>query len=75
MYINCSPAPWENISTKKGLKDAIASKGAKVEFRDTNGRTLTIGEVPPGTILSVTNHPKRSWFANVTMKGDTVKVT
>lgn len=68
-YINCSPAPWEDIPTKAALKRAMKDKPDTTEFRDTDGRTLTIREIPDNSVLSVTNHPKRSWFATVTKAG------
>jgi hypothetical protein len=78
-YVNAHPAPWEGISSKKDLKAKMAEKGGKVEFslQDMEygfGTTATIQELPAGSALTVTNHPKRSWFATVTLEHGKVKV-
>lgn len=78
-YVNAHPAPWENISSKKSLKDEMVRKEGKVEFHLQDmefgfGTTATIQELPAGVALTVTNHPKRSWFATVTYSDGKVKV-
>lgn len=67
-YMSAHPASWENIKTKKDLKERVKEKGDRVEFHVSHMMQeglSTLAELPPGTILQVTNHPKRSWFASV----------
>lgn len=73
-YISASPRSWTGITTKKALK---AKCTPHTEFclhladRDTTG---SLAELPAGTKLSVTNHPKRTWFATVELIDGKVKV-
>lgn len=54
--------------TKKALREAVAA-GEIVSFEDPsifNPRWFTTYTMAKGTTEVVTNHPKRSWFAQVT---------
>lgn len=72
-YLNCYPAVWENVTSKKSLKEAIAEKGddfeVRVESFDSSGY-MSIRELSPSQELICTNHPKRSWFANIIRTAD-----
>lgn len=54
--------------TKKSLKEAVARSPASVLIEDpsiVNPRMFTAADILPGELVFVTNHPKRSWFAQV----------
>lgn len=53
--------------TKKSLKERILS-GGQVWIEDPSvnrPRSFLSSELQPGEKVTVTNHPKRSWFAQV----------
>ena len=65
--------------TKKALKLAVAQDALLVGQRPqvyitdpsiVNPRFLPVTELHPGEEVVVTNHPKRSWFAQVGRKAD-----
>lgn len=58
--------------TKKSLRQALLAKEV-VSFRDPSivaTRTFTSEDMRVGEQIVVTNHPKRSWFAEVTKTAD-----
>lgn len=76
-YFNGYPAVYENIKTKKDLKERMATNPV-CDFRITDMGVegyATIYELPRGAKLSVTNHPKRSWFATIELVNGKVKVS
>lgn len=72
-----------NLPTKKALKEAIAvdpqsfvvvDPALMPEWRKY-GERFRLHSMKPGESIVVTNHPKRSWFAEITAKeGGTYKV-
>lgn len=79
-FMNAHPAEWEDIKTKKELKGKCTPTtefyvhGAWGDGGPKNGY-MTPKELSPGTKLSVTNYPKRTWFATVEFIDGKVKVT
>lgn len=53
--------------TKKALK---ATVGQRLRFTET---AIVGSEFKPDGKVLVTNHPKRSWYAEVTMEGGLIK--
>lgn len=57
----------EKYPTKKSLRQAIGAR-ERVVIRDPsvfNPREFAISEMKEGELIVVTNHPKRSWFAQL----------
>ena len=78
-YVEAFPAVYSRVHTKKDLK-AAAAEGFNAELVPQpplgNGRSVIgLNELPEEWVVQVTNHPKRSWFATVTRRGDKVRVT
>lgn len=57
-----------HYKTKKELKGRI---GKYLKFTETS---FFGEEYKSNGVVTGTNHPKRSWFANVTMENDLIKV-
>jgi len=58
-------------TSKKEFKEAIKDKPERVRIEDPSvfaPRTFFATHIKEGETIYVTNHPKRSWFANVTRK-------
>jgi hypothetical protein len=62
------------FKTKKAFKETMLAEGEAIPFEDPAlmpewkkyGRTyFTLGVMEIGDTFCVTNHPKRSWFAEV----------
>lgn len=65
------------IETKKKLKEAI-NAGIPVYIDDPsimNPRSFAASEIKEGQTVTVTNHPKRNYFASITRKNGQLKVT
>lgn len=67
------------FKTKKAFKEAVALKGADFISVDDpsmfNPCSGTVAEVAKKLgHFTVTNHPKRSWFAAVTLKDGKIKI-
>lgn len=68
-----------NYPTKKAFKEAVATNPNKVYISDpsifdpVSGPIMAVVEAK-GTIY-VTNHPKRSWYANVKQKNGKLVVS
>ena len=67
--------------TKKAFKEAVAADPSKViitdpalmpEWRQFGTDMFRLSQVQPSQRFTVTNHPKRSWFAGVQCIGDGV---
>lgn len=65
--------------TKKAFKEAVAADPSKVlitdpalmpEWRQFGCEQFTLDRVQVTQHFTVTNHPKRSWFAEVRCTGD-----
>lgn len=72
-----------NCPSKKKLKELLTSAPLSVTFYDPSfipewrafGKAyFTLADVPPGATFVCTNHPKRSWFAEVTRTKEGAKV-
>lgn len=67
-YVSASPASYSRVKTKKDLKQA-AKEGFNAEMVVTDmtlgSGVMGLNEIPFDIKLTVTNHPKRTWFANV----------
>jgi len=64
------------FKTKKILRDTLAA-GRAVFFEDpaiANPRPKYSTEMQMGESLTVTNHPKRSWYARITRTAAGIKV-
>lgn len=77
-YVSAYPASYSRVKTKKDLKEA-AKQGfnAELHIEDPLGigsGIVGLNEIPEDLIVTVTNHPKRSWYATVTRKGEKVTV-
>lgn len=76
-YVSASPAVYSRVKTKKDLKQA-AKEGFNAELQVTDlefgSGIVGLNEIPEDWAVTVTNHPKRSWFATVTRKNGKVKV-
>ena len=62
----------KRFPSKKSLRTAMEA-GEGVLFSDPSifePRSYYSLEMPVGTTITCTNHPKRSWFASVTRKDD-----
>lgn len=64
------------LKTKKQLREALHNPEARKRFFITdpsivNPRHFSIDDMPIGEDLVVTNHPKRSWFAQISRKSTT----
>jgi hypothetical protein len=77
-YVSAYPASYSRVKTKKDLKQAAAEGfNAEMVVQDPLGLgsgVMGLNEIPEDITLTVTNHPKRTWFANVTRKGEKVTV-
>lgn len=65
-----------SFRTKKSLKEAVRS-GIPVIIRDPsifNPRSFPILDLKEGETVIVTNHPRRSWFAQITRRKGQVLV-
>jgi len=63
--------------SKKALKEHLAA-GANVNIYDPtifNERRFTARDMAVGEVVVVTNHPKRSWYAQIKRTEDGFKVT
>ena len=63
--------------TKKAFKEAVARDLRAVYVDDPsifNPRSGSVADVLTAGEFTVTNHPKRSWFARVYRKAGTVRV-
>lgn len=64
-------SPTNKYKTKKSLKEAIKNDPNKVHLIDPSFINAVSGTVPKileqKNPFQVTNHPKRSWFAEVTI--------
>jgi len=67
--------------TKKAFKEAVAADPSKVYIEDPaimkewqvfGVSSFTLNRLQPSQSITVTNHPKRSWFAEVKCTGDGV---
>lgn len=78
-YVSAFPASYSKIKTKKDLKQAVKDGfNAEMQVEDPEGigsGIMGINEIPEDIILTVTNHPKRTWFANVSRQNGKTKVT
>jgi hypothetical protein len=64
--------------TKKAFRERVASAPERVYIDDPsifNPRGFSAAEMKPGQRETVTNHPKRSWFAQIVRTADGFKVT
>ena len=64
------------IQTKKELKETIED-GGLVYIEDpsiVNPRTFSTSEIKEDEVITVTNHPKRSYFAIIERKNGKLKV-
>jgi hypothetical protein len=78
-YVSAYPASYSRVKTKADLKRA-AKEGfnAEMHVEDPMGLgsgIMGLNEIPEDIALTVTNHPKRTWFATVIRVGGKVKVT
>lgn len=78
-YVSAHPASWTRVTSKTELKEA-AKEGFNAEMNVVDPLGIGVGimglnEIPDDIILVVTNHPKRSWFANVEKKNGKVVVS
>jgi hypothetical protein len=67
----------ESFKSKKQLKEAMLESPESVYFRDPsifNPRSYRGDEIPSGVSFVCTNHPKRSWFAQIISTGGRIKV-
>ena len=70
------------VATKKELKSQLLA-GEAVRIEDPAlmpawrkyGESFLATELPVGAVICVTNHPKRSWFAEITRTADGFKVS
>lgn len=78
-YVSATVTVYSRVKSKKDLKQAVAEGfNAEVQINDPLGvgtGIMGILEVPEGMTLVVTNHPKRSWFANITRRNGKVVVS
>jgi hypothetical protein len=76
-YVSAWPVSYSRVKTKRDLK-AAAKEGfnAEMQIQDMQlgDGVMGLNEIPEDIVLVVTNHPKRTWFANVTRTGDKVTV-
>lgn len=64
--------------TKKAFKEAVAADPRAVSVEDPSlmpswckyGPSFTLDTLRVGDSITVTNHPKRSWFAQVTRESE-----
>lgn len=62
-----------DYKTKKAFKEAVAAGADHVRIEDPSivapfvGRLTSHPDIRAGRVITVTNHPKRSWFASVSM--------
>lgn len=68
-YVSAYLASYSKIKTKADLKKA-AKEGfnAEMQVEDPTGigsGIMGINEIPADIILTVSNHPARTWYANV----------
>lgn len=80
-YRNGHPSSWSRVKTKKDLKQAVAELNADKSAQDIDVELTDLGasgrinlrdffkEFPNDTLM-ITNHPKRSWYANVVLGHD-----
>ena len=65
-----------NFKTKKELKEAVNKR--KIFYIEDpsffNPRTFTTKDMKHGEVICVTNHPKRSWFAQLKKVGGDISV-
>lgn len=64
--------------SKKAFREAVATDPSTVRIEDPsiiNPRSYTIDQLKEGEVIFVTNHPRRSWFANVKRSGGKLKVS
>jgi hypothetical protein len=78
-HVSAWPAVYSRVKTKKDLKQA-AKEGfnAELHIEDPLGigsGIMGLNEIPEDISVTVTNHPKRTWFATVTRKDGKVRVT
>lgn len=62
-----------HFPSKKFLKECVTKDPGVVEIIDPsiiNPRTFCVTHLQPGEEVVVTNHPKRSWYAQVGRKAD-----
>ena len=72
----------EGYASKKALREAVAA-GTEVTVYDPSlmedwrkyGEYFKISSLPEGASIVATNHPKRSWFAEISVKGGKIKVS
>ncbi len=67
-----------NFSTKKALREALERGEDNFRIDDPsifNPRSFRPMEIPVGQKVVVTNHPKRSWFAEIQRTEKGYKVT
>lgn len=65
-----------NFKTKKALKEAVVN-GEDFIINDPSivaPKTFMATELPEGVSTTVTNHPKRSWFAIIKKTNGQLKV-
>lgn len=66
------------FKTKKSFKEAVAADPATVYLADPSIIDALSGPVDKllkyRRLITVTNHPKRSWFASIEMKNDKIVV-
>ena len=70
--MTCIVSPTRYPS-KKALKDAVAVDPGRVYIEDPSifaPRSFSADEIPVGKTEVVTNHPKRTWFAQIGRKAD-----
>lgn len=70
--MTCIVSP-SRYPTKKALREAVAKEPARVWIEDPSifaPRSFSAAEIGLGLCEVVTNHPKRSWFAQIVRKPD-----
>jgi len=70
--MTCIVSP-SRYPTKKALREAVAAAPQRVWIDDPSifaPRSFDAASIPAGRTEVVTNHPKRSWFAQVGRKAD-----
>jgi hypothetical protein len=64
--------------SKKAFREAVATAPESVPIHDpsiVNERHFKASDIKEGEVIFVTNHPRRSWFANVKRSGGKLKVS
>ena len=76
MSVQCSPASWTPVKSKKELKAKLADGVRKVEFIANTGGALFLDEAPGQELIVVgPTAYDRKWYATVKIVNGFVKVT